>query len=147
MRKRQRRSGRVSVYTHWWVSACIPAERNIYNAEIKGSVNFPSNIYLSTPSPPTSDADIFSTPSASLPTDTPTRTSIILTVPERPPISGLVHIVVTYDETRARGVRVDVRGVLSMSMDVDGESEEMAEMCRRGGIFGLAGRVWSAGGG
>jgi hypothetical protein len=73
---------------------------------------------------------------------------VILTIPERPPISGLAQILVTYDETKARGVRVEVTGVLAMTVDqdVEGGSETMAEMCRRGGIFGLAGKVWKAGG-
>jgi hypothetical protein len=104
----------------------------------------PVNVYLPTPSSPTSDTDIFSSPSSSLQTNTlpPTRTSVILTVPERSPISGLAQIVIAYDETRARGVKVEVKGVLGMS--IDAESESMAEMCRRGGVFSLAGKVWSA---
>ncbi|KAK7472915.1 hypothetical protein VKT23_001020 [Stygiomarasmius scandens] len=68
------------------------------------------------------------------------RPRIVMTSPERPPISGLVEISVNYDETRSRGVSVDING----AMGVDLAPETLEEICRRGGTLGLSGRVWAA---
>jgi hypothetical protein len=64
---------------------------------------------------------------------------IVMTSPERAPISGLVQITVTYDETRPRGVSVKVSG----AMGADIKPETLEEISRRGGTLGLSGRVWS----
>jgi hypothetical protein len=67
------------------------------------------------------------------------RTRLTMTSPERPPMSGLVQISVAYDESKPRGVSVEISG----AMGVDLEGEKLAEIVRRGGALGLAGRVWS----
>lgn len=69
----------------------------------------------------------------------PRRPKIVMTSPERPPISGLVEITVMYDETKARGISVDVSG----AMGSDTKPDVLEEICRRGGTLGLSGRVWS----
>ena len=63
---------------------------------------------------------------------------ITMTTPERPPISGLVEIAVTFDPSRARGVAVDITGAVG----VDLNTEVLEEVCRRGGLLGLPGRGW-----
>ncbi|THV06767.1 hypothetical protein K435DRAFT_743329 [Dendrothele bispora CBS 962.96] len=67
------------------------------------------------------------------------RPRIVMTSPERPPISGLVEIAVTYDERRPRGLSVDING----AMGVDFTADALEEICRRGGTLGLSGRVWA----
>ncbi|KAJ7497097.1 hypothetical protein FB451DRAFT_1210047 [Mycena latifolia] len=67
------------------------------------------------------------------------RTRILMTCPERPPISGVVEITVAYDETRPRGVSVELNG----AMGCDIKSEALEEISRRGGSLGLSGRVWA----
>jgi hypothetical protein len=42
-----------------------------------------------------------------------------MTIPERPPISGLVEISVRTDLTKPKGVSVDVSGALSADLDTD----------------------------
>jgi hypothetical protein len=70
----------------------------------------------------------------------PTQSAqITMTLPERPPISGLVEISVGLDDTRPTGVSVNVGGVLSSELKV----EALEEACRRGGIFSLPGRIWT----
>ncbi|KAK1229192.1 hypothetical protein PQX77_007764 [Marasmius sp. AFHP31] len=63
---------------------------------------------------------------------------IMMSSPERPPISGLVDITVTYDENQPRGVGVEVSG----AMGADLRTEALEEICRRGGTLSLPGRVW-----
>ncbi|KAK7035222.1 hypothetical protein VNI00_011989 [Paramarasmius palmivorus] len=67
------------------------------------------------------------------------RPRIVMTSPERPPISGLVEINVSYDETKPRGISVDVSG----AMGADLKPETMEEICRRGGVLSLPGRIWA----
>jgi len=62
-----------------------------------------------------------------------------MTSPERPPISGLVEICVSSDETRPCGINVELIG----AMGVDLRVEVMEEICRRGGTLSLPGRVWA----
>ena len=62
-----------------------------------------------------------------------------MTIPERPPISGLVEISVRMDLTKPRGVSVDVSGALSADLNAD----VLEEVCRRGGALSLPGRVWN----
>ena len=66
------------------------------------------------------------------------RARITMTTPERPPISGLVTIEVTFDPERPRGVAVEIQGAVGVDVNV----EVLEEVCRRGGLLGLPGRVW-----
>ncbi|PFH52025.1 hypothetical protein AMATHDRAFT_57707 [Amanita thiersii Skay4041] len=66
------------------------------------------------------------------------RPRIVLTSPERPPMSGLVEISVVYDETKPRGICVEVNG----AMGAEFNHHELEEVCRRGGTLGLPGRIW-----
>jgi len=66
---------------------------------------------------------------------------IVMTCPERPPIAGLVEITVTHDETKPKGVSVEISG----AMGVDLKPADLEEICRRGGTLGLSGRVWASG--
>ncbi|KAK7057414.1 hypothetical protein R3P38DRAFT_3252526 [Favolaschia claudopus] len=68
------------------------------------------------------------------------RTRILMTCPERPPISGVVEITVAYDETKSRGVSVELSGAMGCELN----SDTLEEIARRGGAFGLAGRVWAS---
>jgi len=67
------------------------------------------------------------------------ETKIVMTWPERPPISGLVEASVMYDNSRPRGVGLNIRGAMGADLQLD----VLEEVCRRGGTFGLAGRVWA----
>ena len=106
-------------------------------------LKIPVTVYLPSTHPPSADDDLFGPPlgpdaSALGPGPAPPR--IVMTLPERPPMSGIVEVSVAHDATRARGVAVDVRG--AMGAEIDGE--RMEEAVRRGGVFGLPGRVWAA---
>lgn len=68
----------------------------------------------------------------------PRRPKITMTFPERPPMSGLVEITVTFDESKPRGVAVEVRGAMGADIKLD----VLEEISRRGGTLGLCGRVW-----
>ncbi|KAG7090883.1 hypothetical protein E1B28_009964 [Marasmius oreades] len=63
---------------------------------------------------------------------------VIMSSPERPPISGLVAITVSYDESRPRGLGVEISGAMGADLRVD----VLEEICRRGGTMSLPGRVW-----
>ncbi|KAI0044331.1 hypothetical protein FA95DRAFT_1497228 [Auriscalpium vulgare] len=69
----------------------------------------------------------------------PTASALVLSCPEHPPIPGLIDIVIAYDASRPRGVAIDVRGAMSADIHVD----VLEEAVRRGGAFGLPGRVWA----
>ncbi|KAJ7590744.1 hypothetical protein C8J56DRAFT_541069 [Mycena floridula] len=69
----------------------------------------------------------------------PRSTKIVMSSPERAPMSGLVQITVSYDETRPRGIGVQITGAMGAEIKV----EDMEEICRRGGTLGLSGRVWA----
>ena len=102
---------------------------------ITGSVkprSIPVNVHIPTPVPPFGDADMdtFSLGRG--------HARIMMTAPERPPISGLVEIGVTFDPRKPRGVAVDITGAVG----VDLNTEMLEEACRRGGLLGLPGRVW-----
>jgi hypothetical protein len=119
------------------------ATEDVLEALLKGihpPTKIPVEVYIPTPSDSTfSTADL----SFDLPAPTPrTRLppKITMSIPERPPISGFVEIVVSYDDTRPKGVRVDVGGGMGIGSGAD--VEKLEEVCRRGGVFGLAGRVW-----
>ncbi|KAF7979876.1 hypothetical protein HWV62_40653 [Athelia sp. TMB] len=66
---------------------------------------------------------------------------ITMTLPERPPLTGFTEIVISYDQAKAKGVKVEIGG--RMGMEGSGvNAEVLEEVCRRGGALGLAGRVW-----
>ena len=58
-------------------------------------------------------------------------------------MSGLIEITVTHDESKPRGISVDVQGAMGYEL----KAVELEEICRRGGVLGLSGRVWANGGG
>ncbi|VDB95344.1 unnamed protein product [Peniophora sp. CBMAI 1063] len=70
----------------------------------------------------------------------PTRTSLLSRFPERAPITGLVDLAVSFNADKPRGVEVELRGALGANLNGD----TMEEIVRRGGLFGLPGRVWQA---
>lgn len=69
------------------------------------------------------------------------KPTIVMTSPEHPPMPGLVEITVTHDESKPRGVQVEVQGAIGLDLKVG----DFEEVCRRGGTLGLAGRIWTAG--
>ena len=71
----------------------------------------------------------------------PSRPKVVMTSPERPPISGLVEITVTLDETKPRGISVEIQGAIGSDL----KPTDLEEICRRGGTLGLPGRVWANG--
>jgi len=75
-----------------------------------------------------------------LPPIRPQKPRIVMTSSERPPISGLVEITVMYDETRPRGISVQVSG----AMMADLKQDVLEEVCQCGGMLGLSGKVWSS---
>ncbi|KAI1784243.1 hypothetical protein LXA43DRAFT_1101647 [Ganoderma leucocontextum] len=104
-------------------------------AVLKGSVqprSIPVNVHIPTPLSPFADNDMSTYPVGR------SDARITMTAPERPPISGLVEIGVTFDPSKARGVAVDITGAVG----VDLNTEVLEEACRRGGLLGLPGRVW-----
>ena len=94
--------------------------------------SLPVNVYL--PHQDVSNDSVFDPLSVS----TTHRPRIVLTSPEHPPISGLVEATVTFDETKQRGVDVQVRGAVGMDL----KPGELEELSRRGGTFGIPGRIW-----
>lgn len=67
------------------------------------------------------------------------RPKIIMTVPEHPPMSGLVTITVSYNETRPRGIGIQIAGAMGADLNTD----NLEEICRRGGTLSLPGRIWA----
>jgi len=63
-----------------------------------------------------------------------------MTSPERSPAPGLVEITVAYNETKPRGISVEVTGAVGADLKMD----VLEEACRRGGVLGLSGRVWAS---
>lgn len=98
----------------------------------------PVNVFLPSPSadPLFNPADL---DSISMHQMQPRRPKIVMTSPARHPISGLVEITVVYDETRPRGIAVELTG----AMGSDIKHDVLEEICRRGGTLGLSGRVWA----
>ncbi|EMD33592.1 hypothetical protein CERSUDRAFT_141813 [Gelatoporia subvermispora B] len=117
----------------------MPASEDELQAILAGTLNprrIPVNIHL--PSEPVSDP-LFESAGLGALGQQPGRAKIVMSAPERPPMSGLVEITVAFDPARARGVALDIRG----AMGADIRLEALEEACRRGGVFGLPGRVWS----
>lgn len=101
---------------------------------VKGSYPpqmLPINIYLPS-EPPSFDPLSIVAPSQ------PQRPRILMSSPERPPMTGLVEFTISFDETKERGVDVDVRGAVG----ADIKKEVLEEVVRRGGVFGIPGRIW-----
>lgn len=97
----------------------------------------PVNVYL--PSNDTTAESLFGTSLDSMAMgQIPRRPKIVMTSPERPPMSGLVEITIVCDETKPRGVSVEVNGAMGAEI----RTQELEEMCRRGGVLGLSGKVW-----
>ncbi|CAL1706810.1 unnamed protein product [Somion occarium] len=110
----------------------VEATEEDLEAVFKGTITprrIPVNVYITTDLPAIMDDASF---------NTPRRSKIVMTSPERPPITGLVETSVTYDPSRPRGIAVNISGAMGadLSMDV------LEEACRRGGLFGLPGRIW-----
>ncbi|KAG6811992.1 hypothetical protein H0H92_004957 [Tricholoma furcatifolium] len=120
-----------------------PATEEELQAVLDGNIHprkIPVNVFL--PSQNIVTDALFQTPDIdgiSISQLPPRRPRILMTSPERPPISGLVEIVVVYDESKPRGLSVEVSG----AMGSDIQTDVLEEICRRGGTFGLPGRVWS----
>jgi hypothetical protein len=91
----------------------------------------PVNVYF--PSESASNSESLFEPAAA------NSPCIKMTIPERPPISGLVEISVRMDLAKPKGVSVDVSGALSADLNTD----VLEEVCRRGGTLSLPGRVWN----
>lgn len=130
----------------WKVCVCFKSICRIYSVQTTIGMNAPTkipvNIYI--PTPPVDDDQLFGTADIDigmgLPqhTDHPT-TKIVLRAPEPPPGFGMFEIAVEYSSLRPRGVVLKIEGALSADIDID-----MAEeVCRRGGLLGLPGRVWA----
>ena len=80
------------------------------------------NVYV-----PTTPVPIFDAMSMSVPQR---ATKVVMTSPERPPISGLVEITVSYDSTSQRGVALNINGAMGADLKID----VLEEVCRRGGV-------------
>lgn len=91
----------------------------------------PVNVYF--PSESASNSESLFEPAAA------NSPCIKMTLPERPPISGLVEVSVRMDLKKPKGVSVDVSGALSADLNTD----VLEEVCRRGGTLSLPGRVWN----
>ncbi|GLB37276.1 hypothetical protein LshimejAT787_0403270 [Lyophyllum shimeji] len=120
-----------------------PATEEELQAVLNGNLTprkIPVNIFL--PAQNIATDALFQTPDLdgiSIPQIQPRRPRIVMTSPERPPISGLVEIAVVYDETKPRGIAIEISG----AMGSDIQPEVLEEICRRGGTLGLPGRIWS----
>jgi hypothetical protein len=49
-----------------------------------------------------------------------------------------MEITITYDEKKPRGVSVTIQGAVGLDIN----ASKLEEVCRRGGTWGLAGRIW-----
>jgi hypothetical protein len=65
---------------------------------------------------------------------------IMMTSPQRAPMTGVVKMAVSHNTEAPRGVSVQIQGALGMELSQD----TMEEICRRGGAFSLPSRVWKA---
>ncbi|TFK44542.1 hypothetical protein BDQ12DRAFT_673182 [Crucibulum laeve] len=92
----------------------------------------PVNVYL--PSTSGTNDTLFGTD-----LETIRRPRIVMTAPEPSPISGLIEITVSYDETKPRGIAIEVQGAMGADIKVD----VLEERSRRGGTLGLPGNVWA----
>ncbi|KAI0930632.1 hypothetical protein AcV5_007296 [Taiwanofungus camphoratus] len=136
----------------WVAEGLVSGEEDMSDTEateedlqalLKGTLTprrIPVNIYL--PSVPASDPlfDSEDLNSITLSNSSQThRTKIVMTSPERPPIPGLVEMTVAFDVSRPRGIALNMNG--AMGADLQGDALE--EVCRRGGLLSLPGRIWA----
>ena len=130
----------------------LPATEELLQALLDGTYtpnSIPIEVYVPSSSNhafTSTDLSSFAAPQQIMVRNPPRFTMMI---PERLPISGLVEIVVSYDLTRPKGVRVDIGGGMGMGIGVEGsgiDAEALEEVCRRGGLFSLGGRVWKVSG-
>jgi len=119
------RSVPCSVRTLWLASVLITTTGSYQPTQIPVNVYFP-------PESASNSESLFEPAVANSP-------CMKMTIPERPPISGLVEISVRMDLTKPKGVSVDVSGALSADLNTD----VLEEVCRRGGTLSLPGRVWN----
>lgn len=112
------------------------------HAVLSGSITprkIPVNVYIaSSADPDPAHHPLFD---SSLSTFSSSRPTIIMTSPEKPPISGLLEITVRYEPEKEKGVAVNVSAVGAMESELS--QDAMEEICRRGGMFGLPGRLWN----
>ncbi|TFY58921.1 hypothetical protein EVJ58_g6110 [Rhodofomes roseus] len=97
----------------------------------------PVNVYITT-SVPVSLFDPSDLSSMPLP-QSAGHARILMSSPERPPMPGQVEIAVTFDPSRHRGVALDINGAMGAELNPD----VLEEVCRRGGILSLPGRIWA----
>ncbi|KAF8995428.1 hypothetical protein BDQ17DRAFT_1392198 [Cyathus striatus] len=120
-------------------NTCSDATEEELHAVMSGTFTpqkIPVNVFLPSTSGPSEAQALF----GSELDIQPRRPKIFMTSPERLPITGMVEITVSYDESKPRGVSVEVMG--AMGADIKGDVLE--EVCRRGGTLGLPGRIWSS---
>ncbi|KXN90176.1 hypothetical protein AN958_04666 [Leucoagaricus sp. SymC.cos] len=104
---------------------------------VLAGTNIPQKIPVNVTLNPTNETDnLFGPPELDA---IPRRPKIVMRCPERPPITGLVEISVSLNETRPRGIAVEVQGAMGLDMSVD----VLEEICRRGGTLGVLGRIWA----
>ncbi|EPQ53224.1 hypothetical protein GLOTRDRAFT_95222 [Gloeophyllum trabeum ATCC 11539] len=109
------------------------------HAVLSGSIaprKIPVNVYVAS-----SDFDPAHHPlfDSSVPTFSACRLKIIMTSSGKPPISDVVEITVKYEPEKEKVVVVKVVGAMGSELSPDA----MEEIYRRGGIFGLPGRLWN----
>jgi hypothetical protein len=73
-----------------------------------------------------------------------TQMAVRMEVPNRGPIPGLVDIGVAVEPERKWGFMVNVSEAAPVGFGVEVDSEVLEQVVRRGGLWGLAGRVWKA---
>lgn len=86
--------------------------------------------------------------SASAPSSSRLRRALVMSAPTRAASGGAVEVYVTQDESRPWGVYVGVKrgprvGAVVAGGDMERE-ERWEEVVRRGGVFGIPGRLWAA---
>ncbi|EIN11734.1 hypothetical protein PUNSTDRAFT_98957 [Punctularia strigosozonata HHB-11173 SS5] len=101
----------------------------------------PVNVVISSP---TTDLSVLG------PSTSPFPTRITMVAPDPSPMhapglgSGMLEISVMLDARAARGVRVEIGSGMGVGMGTGMDQDVLEEVCRRGGIMGLAGRAWAA---
>jgi hypothetical protein len=66
-----------------------------------------------------------------------------MTCPGQSPGTGLIEIAVHWDESKECGVGVEV-GSPEWRLGFEGEVTKLEETCRRGGVWALAGLIWTS---
>ncbi|KZP34267.1 hypothetical protein FIBSPDRAFT_809370 [Athelia psychrophila] len=126
--------------------AADPVSEEVLEALLKGT-HIPNEIPVELFFPSTSNSNFPSVSelgfdiSDTVPTHNREPPKLTMTLPERPPLTGFTEVIVSYDQMKVNGVKVEVGG--RMGMEGSGiDIEVLEEVCRRGGALGLAGRVW-----